>query len=117
MEYIKNILISLDRLGNTIAYGSIDATISGRTGYYSDNSSSTVRWYWVMLRLIIDFTFLPLDGPGHCNQSYKEEKCNTYKPANGFFFMLLLCFITICSCLPIALMLYLVKFIKIIIIK
>ena len=117
MDYIKNILVSLDRLANSIAYGSTDATISGRTGHYSNHSAPSVRWYWVMLKYIIDFTFFPVDGPGHCEHSCKQENCSDYKPANGFFFMLLLCLITIFSCIPIAAVLYLAKLIKTIIIK
>ena len=29
--------------------------------------------YWRLLRAIIDFTFLPIDGPDHCANAYKAD--------------------------------------------
>lgn len=112
MSYIKNILISVDQLGNTIAAGNPDATISGRVGYYSNHAIDAVRWYWIMLQFIIDFTFYPVDGPNHCHDSYHREECEDYQPAKGIVIMFLLSLITIASCIPIASLLYLIKVFK-----
>lgn len=59
------VLIAIDQLGNTLAGGHPDSTISARIGYFSENVCS-VKVYWKNLERIIDFTFFPIDGPKHC---------------------------------------------------
>lgn len=75
--WLKEVLMALDRLGNAICKGNSLCTVSGRTGYYSENvniKSESVSLFWTTLEKIIDWAFLPIDGPNHCKQTYKKEK-------------------------------------------
>jgi len=74
MSWIKGVLIAIDQLGNAIAGGNPDATISARTGYFANAAKSDFRYYWVTMEYIIDFSFYPIDGPNHCYESYLDEK-------------------------------------------
>lgn len=114
MGYIKNILVAIDQLGNTIASGNPDTTISGRTGYYANHAITLTKWYWVMLQYIINFTFYPVDGYGHCHAAYHKEKGETYQPAKGIIVMFILSFITIGSCFIIAPILYILLMLKLV---
>ena len=69
-KYIMNLLSAVDQLGNTVAGGNPDVTVSGRVGY---NSLITQKWYWKQLEKIIDFTFKPVDGKYHCNMTYLAD--------------------------------------------
>lgn len=71
--YVKRVLIGIDKLGNAIAGGNEECTISGRTGYHAENTTGPMLYYWLFLQLIIDITFYPWDGMGHCKQAYEKE--------------------------------------------
>src|SRR5512132_3657047 len=74
MPYWLNVLIAIDQLGNAIAGGNPDNTISGRVGFFaSADHASKINSYWKTLERIIDFTFEPLQGPGHCYRAWKGE--------------------------------------------
>ena len=78
MPYWLNVLISIDQLGNAIAGGNPDNTISGRVGFFaSDLHQSKIKPYWKALERIIDFTFAPLQGPGHCRRAWLGEQDET----------------------------------------
>ena len=75
MPYWLNVLIAIDQLGNAIAGGNPDNTISGRVGFFaSDLHESKIKKYWKALERIIDFTFEPLQGPGHCFNAWQGEQ-------------------------------------------
>jgi hypothetical protein len=74
MSYVKNILIAIDQVGNALAGGNPDNTISGKTGYMALNAKSYARWFWLMLEALIDTTFMPFDGWGHCFDAWQKEK-------------------------------------------
>ena len=99
MSYLGKILIAIDQLGNSIANGNPDCTISGRTGYYANHAIQQTAWYWEMLQSIINFTFYPLDGPDHCHYAYHKEENEDYQPAKGIVIMFILSLITIVSCI------------------
>lgn len=44
MSYFKNILVSVDQLGNAICGGNPDNTISARVGFFSQTSKS-IKFY------------------------------------------------------------------------
>ena len=74
MSYWLNVLVAIDQLGNAIANGNPDNTISGRVGFFaSDLHESKLKSYWKTLERIIDFTFEPLQGPGHCYRAWQGE--------------------------------------------
>lgn len=75
MPYWLNVLIAIDQLGNAIAGGNPDNTISGRVGFFASNlHESKIKAYWKALERIIDLTFAPLQGPGHCFNAWQTEK-------------------------------------------
>lgn len=109
MGYTKRILIGLDQLGNALAGGNPDCTISGRTGYFLENSPN---WYWVSLAFVIDLTFYPFDGKNHCLQAYYSEKDELFLNPNSIFLFSVLSLITLASCfimMPIFWLIYLIK--------
>jgi hypothetical protein len=103
MTYAKEVLVAFDQVGNALAGGSSQCTISGRTGYYAIHSVEAMLWYWVSLQFIIDTTFYPWDGKGHCKQAYEKET-NEFKEVKHAIplVLFLLSLITISSCLVIA---------------
>ncbi len=69
-EGLLPFLIQIDRLGNALCGGNPRTTVSGRTGCFAGNKPNP---YWKLLEKIIDFTFLPIDGPGHCRAAWIFE--------------------------------------------
>ena len=70
--YFLNVGISLDKLGNALSGGSHKITISARTGKHA-NEPGAYKTYWELQEAIINFAFLPIDGPDHCWQAYQKE--------------------------------------------
>ncbi len=78
--WLKNIFISIDQLGNAIAGGNPDVTISSRVGYFSNckEASHNFYYYWNTLEIIIDTAFYPLEGKHHCRNAYEETKMHEH---------------------------------------
>ncbi|GAB5466965.1 MAG: hypothetical protein Kapaf2KO_24010 [Candidatus Kapaibacteriales bacterium] len=55
MRYLKNLLISFDQLGNTIAGGNPDNTISSRLGHFleKEKTGSKASILWILLAKIV----------------------------------------------------------------
>ena len=68
--WLYSVLIAIDQLGNALAGGYADSTISARVGYNAHHAGPAMQNYWRLLEWVINYTFLPLDGPNHCYQSY-----------------------------------------------
>ena len=66
--WVGRIFISLDQLGNALAGGNPDATISQRLGYF--NAERPMKATNLLMKLV-DWTFKPVDGEGHCRQAYE----------------------------------------------
>ena len=64
--------MAIDQLGNAIAGGHPDATISARVGFFSANARRG-RPYWRGLEKIIDFAFYPVGGPAHCYNAWQAD--------------------------------------------
>ena len=78
MPYWLNVLIAIDQLGNALAGGNPDNTISARVGFFASRfHKSKIKAYWKGLERIIDFTFEPLQGPGHCFHAWESEQDET----------------------------------------
>ena len=74
LKWLRNVLIAIDQLGNTIAGGNPDITISARVGYFAIHcKNSRFHFYWLCLQFVIDLTFYPLDGEGHCKQALEGD--------------------------------------------
>ena len=75
-NYWLNYGISIDKVGNTISQGSHHNTISARVGGCA-NTEGGHKKYWGFLEKVINWTFLPVDGPNHCYRAYLKEKDST----------------------------------------
>ena len=105
------VLVAIDQLGNAIAGGNPDSTISARVGYFSVHAKRG-SGYWKSLEGIIDFAFRPIDGPKHCYQAWQSDKDEHFKRGSDFTRIILSVFIVI-ACLIIAVVLrVLVLFIR-----
>ena len=74
VAWLWNVLVAIDQLGNAIAGGNPDITISARVGYFANRSKKRrFRFYWLFLEAIIDVTFYPIDGPNHCLKALEKD--------------------------------------------
>jgi len=101
MSWIQGVLIAIDQLGNAIAGGNPDATISARVGYFANEVDSHFKYYWKTMELIIDCAFLPIDGPKHCHNEYLKDK-DHHNEAGSDLIRAILGLIIIVFCVPIA---------------
>lgn len=69
-QYLFNLLMAVDQLGNAIAGGNPDVSVSGHVGCMS---YTTKHWYWRTMECIIDYTFAPVDSPLHCYTTYLND--------------------------------------------
>ena len=106
MSYFKNVLVSLDQLGNTLCGGNPDNTISARVGYFSQTTRHAGKYFWKGLEKIVNFTFWPVDGPGHCRQAFEADPQEAFNDNNGDFFRVLISVVIVIMCLPISIILY-----------
>ncbi|WP_299215084.1 hypothetical protein [uncultured Aquimarina sp.] len=116
-KYISNLFVAIDQLGNAIAGGNPDNTISARVGYYNYYiyNRETVPWYWYWFMQIIDITFYPVDGPNHCHEAYHNDPGEIFdNRATNFFIAIAATLIIIPSCVLIALVLYLLSALRIV---
>ena len=98
------VLVAIDQLGNAIAGGNPDATISARVGYFSANAKRG-QSYWRLLEAIIDFAFRPIDGPRHCYQAWQADKDERFQRGSDLTRVLLSAIIFI-ACPLIAILLH-----------
>ncbi len=105
------VLVAIDQLGNAIAGGNPDATISARVGFFSEMAKRG-KSYWKSLESIIDFAFFPIDGPKHCYQAWQADKDEQFKLGSDFM-RVILSVIIVVVCPVIAIVLHvLVLFIR-----
>ena len=95
MGYLKTAGIAFDQLGMAICGGNEDCTISATTGKYYKKKGTM---FWKTMRCIIDTTFYPIDGKGHCKMAYEKDKDEEFR--EGYKFVLLV--LTVVSCLMIS---------------
>lgn len=94
--YIGKNFNSLSTLGNTLTHGDRDVSISGRIGY---NYLFHRNLFWIVCRAIVDFTFYPIEGWGHCERAYKKDMNEEHTPNGVLWGLVLMCFIMIVFCL------------------
>lgn len=68
--WVGRIFIALDQLGNALAGGNPDATISQRLGYLHEERPMKLT---TLLMKLVNWTFKPVDGEGHCKQAYDNS--------------------------------------------
>lgn len=101
MSWLGGVLVAIDQLGNAVAGGNPDATISARTGYFARVEETPFRPGWKLLEKVIDFTFYPLDGPDHCYRAYLADKDEKNEEGSDLM-RLLLGLIILVVCVPLA---------------
>lgn len=74
-SYIYNLLVAFDQLGNAIAGGDPDSTISARVGFFANQGENLTKYprFWKFLEKIINFAFWPVDGNNHCKDAYESD--------------------------------------------
>ena len=112
MAYFKNVLDSIDQLGNTLCGGNPDNTISARVGYFSEVNRNATKYFWQGLAKIINFTFWPVDGPDHCRKAFEADPEEAFSDNNSDFFRALLSVVILAFCIPISIVLYTRWFVK-----
>ena len=111
MNWISGVLIGIDQLGNAIAGGNPDATISARTGYFANISPNrTFIHYWKIMEAVINFAFYPLDGSDHCLQSYEKDSDEHHEQGSDTMKGVLGIFIIV-GCIPISIITWTYKLI------
>ncbi len=105
MGYLGNVFVAIDQLGNAIAGGNPDNTISSRIGYYC-NHADINKWYWTVLNKIIDFTFYPIDGWNHCHEAYHNDAGELFDTKTSNIAIAITAIIVIPLCLGIAILLW-----------
>jgi len=109
MGYLGNFFVSIDQLGNAIAGGNPDNTISSRVGFYNQHNKSGTKapWQWRIFEKIINFTFYPIDGEAHCHEAYHNDAGEAFDlHTKNVIVALLAASIIIPSCILISLLLY-----------
>ncbi|MBO3697269.1 hypothetical protein [Roseivirga sp. E12] len=106
-RYLGNLFVSIDQLGNAFAGGDADNTISARVGFFANHGSKRYQWYWKILERIVNFTFWPVDGPGHCHMAYHSDAGEDFNPGNNVLVHLLLWIFVLLICIPLIVVLYL----------
>ncbi len=109
MSYLGNFFVSIDQLGNVIAGGNPDNTISSRVGYYNqhNNTAEKAPVQWRVFEKIINFTFYPIDGEDHCHEAFHNDAGEEFdENTKNVLVALLAAIIIIPSCVVIAILLY-----------
>jgi len=109
MRYLNNFFVSIDQLGNVLAGGNPDNTISSRVGYYNRHNRANERapWQWRIFEKIINFTFYPIDGEDHCHEAFHNDAGEEFdNNTKNVLVALLAALIIIPSCLLISILLY-----------
>lgn len=109
MGYLNNFFVSIDQLGNVIAGGNPDNTISSRVGYYNKHNTTTEKapLQWRIFETIINFTFYPIDGEDHCHEAFHNDAGEEFDGnTRNILVAILAALIIIPSCLLISTLLY-----------
>jgi len=109
MKFLSNFFVSIDQLGNVLAGGNPDNTISSRVGYYTEEyyAPDKIPFKWKLFRNIINFAFYPIDGNDHCKEAYFNDVGEDFDQGTSDFAIAVLAIIIIPSCMLIACLLYL----------
>ncbi|MEC3908111.1 hypothetical protein VOI54_13860 [Tamlana sp. 2201CG12-4] len=107
MRILGRLFVAIDQLGNVLAGGNPDNTISARVGYFANFGVKKYRWYWKMLEKVINTTFWPLDGENHCLQAYYNDAGEKFEPGGYAWIYFILNILIVLSCIPLFLLFYL----------
>ncbi|PKH49893.1 hypothetical protein CXF68_03885 [Tenacibaculum sp. Bg11-29] len=108
MNFLTNFFIAIDQLGNVIAGGNPDNTISSRVGYYTERyyESAKIPLRWRTFRNIINFSFYPIDGKNHCKEAYFNDAGEEFDEGTSDIAVSILAVFIIVSCIFIIILFY-----------
>lgn len=69
--WLANVSTAISRLANATSGGDCRCSVSGRVGHFSRKKKNSR--YWRNMERLIDHTFEPIDGEGHCLQAMGRE--------------------------------------------
>lgn len=69
--YVLEVLIAFDQLGNALAGGNCDQTVSGRVGWHANYGDHMA--YWRFPQMVINWGLSPVDGKDHCLNSIEHS--------------------------------------------
>ena len=107
MGFLGNFFVAIDQLGNVLAGGNPDNTISARVGILPIRDKKNTSGYWKILQKIINTTFWPLDGSDHCLQAYYNDAGEEFQPGGYAWIHFILNILIIISCIPLFILFYL----------
>ncbi|MEM8510003.1 MAG: hypothetical protein AAF717_19380 [Bacteroidota bacterium] len=96
-SWFMEVLLGLDQLGNSLAGGHHDSTVSARIGFHLYDEDGARGMYWSFLEFVVNLTFSPVDGPHHCRMAYCSDRDEKFRDG-GFFAKLLLLFLVLLAC-------------------
>jgi hypothetical protein len=108
-SYLMNLLEGADKFLNAFVGGNNEVTISARVGYYSQKYPD--NWFWVTCRKMIDISFYPYQGWGHCVLA-SENETDKYFNEGGVLSSILLFVGTFIVCVILSIISYTYGFIK-----
>ena len=90
---LGRVLQALSQLGNALAGGQADVSISARIGQKRKRNG-----YWRFANDLVDFAFFPVDGRDHCYNAWQKDKDESYIATGNFltFGILTLLFTGVC---------------------
>lgn len=77
--YWGRVVNAISQLGNALCGGNPDVAISARIGYMAKSN-----FFWVVCESIVDFTFYPIDGKGHCHYAYLSDRLEDHNIGKGW---------------------------------
>lgn len=111
-NYFGVLLNAVSQLGNAVCGGGNDISISARIGYHQLHSKS---FFYKVCGWIVDNTFYPLDGKGHCVTAYVNDPHEDYQISKGFKVMEYITLVLLwLFCIPLAVIFLAYQLIKLI---
>lgn len=97
-SWFMEVLLALDQLGNSLAGGHHDSTVSARIGFHLYDPKGARGMYWSFLEFVVNLTFSPIDGPHHCRMAYCADRNEVFKDASVLV-KLILVLLVVATCI------------------
>ncbi|WP_350284245.1 hypothetical protein [uncultured Croceitalea sp.] len=92
-SWIMQVLLAFDQLGNALAGGHHDSTISARIGFHLYDKDGDRGMFWSFLEFVVNLVFSPVDGPHHCRMAYCSDRDEEFRSAGFLAKIFLLIFV------------------------
>lgn len=92
------VLLGLDQLGNALAGGNHDSTVSARIGFHLYDPKGARGVFWSFLEFVVNLTFSPVDGPHHCRMAYCSDRNEDFREGS-FLAKVVLVVLVLVTCL------------------